>query len=83
MNNKGQADKLSKLYEGREDLLNKGKKIGPMKMIKIQRIFQRDKKALAYYIVEIEKGRTADQITIEELREAGAKERTIKQLMEL
>jgi len=83
VNEKKQQEKLSELYEGREELLGKGIKIGPMKIIKIRNILQRDKKALSYYIREIGKGRTADQITLEELKSAGAKERTIISLSQL
>jgi len=81
MTDKSQDKTVGKLYEGREDLLDKGtSRIGPMTIIKIQKILRRDRKAFAYYIREIGKGRTADMISVDELRAAGAKEKTIESL---
>lgn len=83
VNNKAQEETLSKLYEGREEVLAAGIRVGPMKIIKIQKILRRDLVAWAYYKQEIGKGRTADQITVEELELAGVKERTIRDLSSL
>jgi len=80
---KDQEKTLSKLYEGREETLKEGSRIGPMKVIKIQKILRRDQIAWKYYVSEIRKGRTADQISIDELRGVGVKERTIKELVNL
>jgi len=84
LSKQSQDKKVNELYEGREELLKEGtKRLGPMKIRKIQMILLRDKKALAYYMAEIQRGRTADQITMEELKQAGVKQKTIDKLMEL
>lgn len=70
---------LNKIYEGKEEELKQGmKELTPMKRIKLTMALKNDPKAFFFLKNEIAKGRTPDQISLDEFKKAGAKNKTIQ-----